>query len=76
MPLSATASAPRAATSSSIVLASGDLLAMNSRAMFWLLGHVPRTASVNVILTLIFFIFAHSFFLDMLQPLFLPAVPA
>nr|DAT93078.1 MAG TPA: hypothetical protein [Caudoviricetes sp.] len=29
-----------------------------------------------MILTLIFFIFAHSFFLDMLQPLFLSAVPA
>ena len=31
---------------------------------------------MNVILTLIFFIFAHSFFLDAFQPVFLPAVPS
>ena len=52
IPFSVTASTPTAATSSSIVVASGALDAMNSWKMFLLLGAVPRRSSMNVILTL------------------------
>nr|DAE87983.1 MAG TPA: hypothetical protein [Caudoviricetes sp.] len=38
------------------VRCTGDLLAINSRAMFWFEGHVPSTASVKVIFTCSFFI--------------------
>lgn len=47
-------------------------------AALWYIGGMISGALVMIafILTLIFFIFAHSFFLNVFQPVFLPAVPA